>query len=52
MLGVATGWRRDRVPGRWIVDSRFRRRTWFIVVEPDYEIDVLVVVTAYAAGNE
>lgn len=52
MLEFATRWRRDRVPGRWVVDSRFRRRDWLIVVEPDREIEVLVVITAYPAENE
>lgn len=47
MLSVATGVRRDAVPGRWIAATRHRRRLWEVIVEPDEEAQLLVVITAY-----
>ncbi|MCG3181682.1 MAG: hypothetical protein BIFFINMI_04081 [Phycisphaerae bacterium] len=34
-------------PGRWIVDARWEGHDWEIVVEPDHQRRILVVVTAY-----
>jgi hypothetical protein len=48
MLDRATGLRENIHRGRWVVETRFRRRVWEIVVEPDSRRKVLVVVTAYA----
>lgn len=47
MLQHATDYRRDIVPGRWVVLARHRRQTWHVIVEPDFEAELLVVVTAY-----
>jgi len=47
MLSRATSYRRDLVPGRWVVVTRYRRRWWEVIVEPDRNASVLVVVTAY-----
>jgi hypothetical protein len=47
MLSVATGFRRDAVPGRWIIETRHKRRPWEVIVEPDPDAQVLVVITAY-----
>ena len=47
MLAKASGFRRDVVPGRWIIDTRHRRKPWEVIVEPDPDAQVLVVVTAY-----
>jgi len=47
MLDRATGYRRDVVEGRWIIDTRHLRRPWEVVVEPDFDAEMLVVVTAY-----
>jgi hypothetical protein len=47
MLERATGYRPDVVEGRWIVEMRHRRRAWEVIVEPDQERRLLVVVTAY-----
>ncbi len=33
--------------GRWVVLSRWRRRLWEVVVEPDAIDGVLVVITVY-----
>jgi hypothetical protein len=39
--------RRDVVDGRWVVETRHRRRAWEVIVEPDENGELLVVVTAY-----
>jgi hypothetical protein len=47
MLEVAQRDRKDVVENRWVVMTRHRRRPWEIVVEPDWDARLLVVVTAY-----
>jgi len=47
MLSVASALRQDVVPGRWIVETRHRRKPWEVIVEPDSDIQLLVVITAY-----
>lgn len=47
MLEVAQRYRKDVVVNRWVVVTRHRRRRWEIVVEPDWDARLLVVVTAY-----
>jgi hypothetical protein len=47
MLQKATGLRKHVVPGRWVAVSRHRRKNWRIIVEPDPETKLLVIVTAY-----
>jgi hypothetical protein len=50
MLEHATGFRRDAVEGRFVVETRFRGRPWEVVVEPDEVEHLLVVVTAFGVG--
>ena len=50
MLEAAIGFRPDVVDGRFIVDGRLRGRRWHVIVEPDADEKLLVVVTAYRAG--
>ena len=47
MLSVASGLRRDVLPGRWIVGTRHRRKAWEVIVEPDPTAQLVVVITAY-----
>lgn len=47
MLHLARGYRRDIVGYRWLIEARFEGRDWEVVVEPDDERALLVVVTAY-----
>ena len=47
MLGRATGYHGDVVEGRWVIEVRHRRRAWEVIVEPDVDRQLLVVVTAY-----
>ncbi len=39
--------RRDIVPGRWVAVTRHHGRRWEVIVEPDLDRELLVVVTAY-----
>ena len=47
MLEYATGLRVDVVDGRWVIETWHARRRWDVIVEPDEESRLLVVVTAY-----
>ena len=47
MLERASGYRDDVVEGRWIIETRHRIKAWEVIVEPDPERRLLVVVTAY-----
>ncbi len=47
MLERASGYREDVVEGRWVIETRHRRKAWEVIVEPDWERRLLVVVTAY-----
>ena len=47
MLDDATGFHREAVEGRFVIETRHRGRGWEVVVEPDHTELLLVVVTAY-----
>ena len=47
MLSVAVSLHRDVDPGRWIIETRHRQKRWEVIVEPDADHQVLVVITAY-----
>jgi hypothetical protein len=48
MMEHASGYRRDNdVEGRWVIETRFKRQRWEVVVEPIPERKRLEVVTAY-----
>ena len=47
MLEQASNYRRDVVKGRWVVETRQQHRRWEVIVEPDGDLSLLVVVTAY-----
>jgi len=49
MLHVAIRLRRDIEPGRWVAVTRHRRARWEVIVEPDADAQMLVVITAYPA---
>jgi hypothetical protein len=51
MLSVTTGLRPDVVPGRWIVGTRHRRAAWEVIVEPDLDAQLVVVITAYPVAS-
>ena len=47
MLEYATGLRVDVVEGRWVVETCHARSPWEVIVEPDEEVRLVIVVTAY-----
>jgi hypothetical protein len=47
MLAQAQEYSPDVEAGRWVIATRRRRRRWEVIVEPDADARLLVVVTAY-----
>lgn len=47
MLDDAVGYVADHQEGRWVIETRFQKVTWKVIVEPDREDRFLVVVTAF-----
>lgn len=47
MLDRATGYHPDIIEGRWIVESHHQYHAWEVVLEPDFQDRLVVVVTAY-----
>jgi hypothetical protein len=47
MLSAAVDLRRDVIPGRWSIETHHRRKRWEVIVEPDADEQLLVVITAY-----
>ena len=47
MLEYASSYHPDIVKGRWLIVTRHRRRRWEVIVEPDFDAELLVVITAY-----
>jgi hypothetical protein len=47
MLKGASACRRSPGGGRWAIESRLRGRSWEVVVEPDEEAELVVVIAAY-----
>ena len=50
MLEAGTAFEPDVVEGRFVVECPHRGRSWHLIVEPDSEERLLVVVTAYRVG--
>lgn len=36
-----------RRPGRWLIHTRHRGKAWCVVVEPDLDDEIVMIVTAY-----
>ena len=47
MFERATSYRPDVVEGRWVILTRHRRHPWEVIVEPDSDAKLLVIVNAY-----
>jgi hypothetical protein len=47
MLEHARGYHADVLEGRWVIETKLRRKGWEVVVEPDEAERRVVVVTAY-----
>ena len=50
MLQRATGYRPSVTAERFMIETTHRGQPWVVVVEPDPEQQILVVVTAYEVG--
>lgn len=50
MLADASRCHGDADPGRWVVETTFHHRPWEVIIEPDFELRLTVVVTAYPVG--
>lgn len=51
MLSRATAYREDVVPGRFVIETRRMDEPWEVIVDPDADERLLVVVTAYAGDR-
>jgi hypothetical protein len=47
MLERAKGYRADVVEDRWVIETSLSSRRWEVIIEPDEDAHLLVVVTAY-----
>jgi hypothetical protein len=47
MLDDATDYRPSATEGRFVIRTKFERRFWEIVVEPNYQDLLLLVIAAY-----
>ena len=47
MLADARACLPDAAPNRWLVKTVLHDRPWEVIVEPDFELQILVVITAY-----
>jgi hypothetical protein len=52
MLDHASTYRREVVRGRWRIEARHRRKRWEVIVEPDWALQLLVVITAYPVTGD
>lgn len=51
MLERATGFEPSVVEGRFMIHSRHVERPWIVIVEPDADVNLLVVVTVYEVSE-
>ena len=42
----------DACPGRFLIHCRWHGRYWQVVVEPDHEAQIVIVVTAYSPESK
>jgi hypothetical protein len=51
MLERATGFEPSVVEGRFMIHARHAERPWVVIVEPDTDVKLLVVVTVYEVSE-
>ena len=51
MLEHANGYSPDIMAGRFVIEARQAGQSWAVIVEPDEERQLLVVVTAYSVDQ-
>jgi hypothetical protein len=47
MLEKANNYHENHEPGRWAIETNHAGRVWAVIVEPLWDEQILVVVTAY-----
>jgi hypothetical protein len=47
MIEEAKVYKKARRKGRWIIETSHRGQRWEVIVKPDYDAEILDVVTAY-----
>jgi len=47
MLERASGFERNVIEGRYMIKTRQHGRPWIVIVEPDVDAKLLVIVTVY-----
>lgn len=47
MIKEGKSYKKARRRGRWIIETSHRDQRWEVVVKPDYDAEILEVVTAY-----
>jgi hypothetical protein len=47
MLHYAGSFREDVVEGRWVLETRHGKQNWEVVVEPEPDDQLLIIITAY-----
>lgn len=47
MMEEAKGYKKARRKGRWIIETSHLGQRWEVIVKPDYDAEILDVVTAY-----
>jgi len=47
MIENASGCIRNKVKGRWLIKTKHKKKSWEIIIVPDFEEKVIVVITAY-----
>ena len=52
MLEKATGFEPNVVQGRFMIPVRHLQHPWIVIVEPDADAKLLVVVTVYDVSND
>ena len=51
MLERATGYEPSVVDGRFMIHAVYKNRPWIVIVEPDVDSTLLVVVTPYEVSK-
>ncbi len=51
MLQGATGFHRDVVEGRFVIETQHRGEVWEVIVEPEPGDELLIVITAYRSAH-
>lgn len=52
MLQYARNYHKDVVESRWVIETSHRKWPWEVIVEPDFQAELLVVITAYPCEEE